>query len=164
MSAANVRAEMTSAFASEVVTHAKMRLVDLPLGAGKLALITLDNDQDHTRPSTFGPGGLASLDAALDLIGQQQGLVGVAVTGKPFIFAVGADLSGVDLIDSLATARTITELGHRVFSRLGSCRSRLLRSSTVRQWVAALNLHCTAPTEPSPPEQPGWRCPRCFSA
>lgn len=119
MSAADVRAEMTSAFASEVVTHAKMRLVDLPLGAGKLALITLDNDQDHTRPSTFGPGGLASLDAALDLIGQQQGLVGVAVTGKPFIFAVGADLSGVDLIDSLAAARTITELGHRVFSRLG---------------------------------------------
>lgn len=36
MSAANVRAEMTSAFASEVVTHAKMRLVDLPLGPENL--------------------------------------------------------------------------------------------------------------------------------
>ena len=36
--------------------------------AGEFALITIDNGHDHTRPSTFGPGGLASLDAALDEI------------------------------------------------------------------------------------------------
>ena len=29
------------------------------------ALITLDNGFDHTKPNTFGPGGLASLDAAI---------------------------------------------------------------------------------------------------
>ena len=41
----------------EVVTHARVRVLDLPAGAGTMALITLDNDRDHTRPSTFGPAG-----------------------------------------------------------------------------------------------------------
>ena len=39
----------------EVVTHARVRLLDMPRGAGRMALITIDNDRDHTRPSTFGP-------------------------------------------------------------------------------------------------------------
>ena len=111
--------KISSVFVDEVVTHAKLRILELPLGAGKLALITLDNDQDHTRPSTFGPRGLASLDAALAEIALTQNIAAVAITGKPFIFAVGADLSGADLIDSLETARSITELGHQVFRRFG---------------------------------------------
>jgi hypothetical protein len=48
------------------VTRALVRYLTLPGLAGEFALITLDNGHDHTRPSTFGPGGLASLDAALD--------------------------------------------------------------------------------------------------
>lgn len=47
-------------FADEVVTQAKVRLVEIP--AGTFALITVDNERDHTRPSTFGPKGLASLE------------------------------------------------------------------------------------------------------
>ena len=43
-------------FADEVVTHSKVRTVDLPLGAGIAAIITLDNGFDHTKPNTFGPG------------------------------------------------------------------------------------------------------------
>ena len=45
----------------EVVTKALLREVDLtPFGfAGKLALITLDNGMDHTRPNTLGPKSLA---------------------------------------------------------------------------------------------------------
>ena len=77
------------------MTRALVRYVDLPLGAGTAALITLDNGRDHTRPSTFGAGGLASLDAAIDEVAARTDLVAVAVTGKPFIFAVGADLTGV---------------------------------------------------------------------
>ena len=83
------------ALPGEVVTHARVRLIDLPLGAGTMALITLDNDRDHTRPSTFGPAGLASLDAALDQIIATPDIIAVGVTGKPFIFSVGADLSGI---------------------------------------------------------------------
>ena len=52
------------AFPDEVVTEAKLRLVDIP--SGTFGLISLDNGRDHTRPSTFGPQGLRSLQAAID--------------------------------------------------------------------------------------------------
>ena len=70
-----------------------------PRRPATLALITLDNGRDHTRPNTFGPGGLASLDAAIDEVAAHAPRVAaIAVTGKPFIFAVGADLSGMPQI------------------------------------------------------------------
>jgi 3-hydroxyacyl-CoA dehydrogenase/enoyl-CoA hydratase/carnithine racemase len=96
----------------EVITEAKLRWV------GDVALITLDNGFDHTRPSTFGEGGLRSLDAALDEAYARPGLAAVAVTGKPFVFAVGADLGGVPEIPDRETALTIGREGHRVFRRL----------------------------------------------
>ncbi len=107
------------AFPDEVVTHARLRLVDLPRGAGRMALITLDNDRDHTRPSTLGPAGLAELDAALDAVAAMDDLVAVGVTGKPFIFCVGADLSGIQQVTSRDQALEIAQLGHAVFRRLG---------------------------------------------
>ena len=109
----------TAAFDDEVVTRALVRYVRLPDLTGELALITLDNGHDHTRPNTFGPAGLASLDAALDAIeAHTPAPAAIAVTGKPFIFAVGADLSGVPSVTSAAQARAIAETGHRVFRRL----------------------------------------------
>ncbi|MGY1637209.1 3-hydroxyacyl-CoA dehydrogenase NAD-binding domain-containing protein [Geodermatophilus sp. SYSU D00742] len=105
--------------ADEVVTHARVRYLRVPGLAGELALVTLDNGHDHTRPSTFGPRGLASLDAALDgIAAHTPAPVAIAVTGKPFVFAVGADLSGVPSIPDAATARGIAVTGHRVFRRL----------------------------------------------
>src|ERR687886_1704043 len=110
---------MTAVFDDEVVTSAHVRYLRLPGVAGEIALITLDNGHDHTRPSTFGPGGLAALDAALEEItAHSPAPVAIGVTGKPFIFAVGADLSGVPSITSAADAREIAETGHRVFLRL----------------------------------------------
>ena len=106
-------------FADEVVTRAYVRDVTLPYGAGTLALITLDNGYDHTRPNTFGPNGLADLNAALDSIATRDDIAAVGVIGKPFVFAVGADLGGVPLIRTREDARTIAELGHDVFRRLG---------------------------------------------
>jgi 3-hydroxyacyl-CoA dehydrogenase/enoyl-CoA hydratase/carnithine racemase len=104
----------------EVVTQAHVRDVDL--GTGTLALITLDNGKDHTRPSTFGARGLMSLNAAVDAVAARAAageIAAVGVTGKPFIFAVGADLSGVPAIDSAEKALAIGRLGHGVFRRLG---------------------------------------------
>ena len=43
----------------------------------------------------------------------------MGVTGKPFIFAVGADLTGAALIGSRDEALAIARLGHAVFRRLG---------------------------------------------
>src|SRR5690606_4503505 len=97
-------------FPDEVVTQAHVRHFDLPLGAGRFALITLDNGLDHTKPTTFGPQSLANLDAALDQVEKEAAdgeIVGVGITGKPFIFAVGADLKGVELLKQRDHAQAI---------------------------------------------------------
>ena len=95
----------------EVVTTSHLRLVDLP-GTGTVALITLDNGLDHTRPSTFGAAGLASLNAALDAAVAAEP-VAIAVTGKPFVFAVGADLTQIGGVTDRETA--VQHRGARAF-------------------------------------------------
>ncbi|MEU3964373.1 3-hydroxyacyl-CoA dehydrogenase NAD-binding domain-containing protein [Streptomyces buecherae] len=107
-------------FPDEVVTQAHVRHLDLP-GAGRFALITLDNGFDHTKPTTFGPQSLANLNAAIDQVEKEAAdgeIVGVGLTGKPFIFAVGADLKGVELLKRHEDALAIGKGGHDVFKRL----------------------------------------------
>lgn len=106
-----------AAFPDEVVTNAVTRLVKVPGLDKPVALITLDNGHDHTRPNTFGPQGLVNLDAAIDAAFAAEPAA-IAVTGKPFIFAVGADLSGVEAVADPALAREIAQTGHDVFRRL----------------------------------------------
>src|SRR5579863_5448638 len=60
--------DLASLFPDEIVTRALVRDVQLPGGAGTMALITLDNGHDHTRPNTFGPAGLLALRDALDTV------------------------------------------------------------------------------------------------
>lgn len=108
-------------FPDEVATQAHVRHVDLPGGAGRLALITLDNGLDHTKPTTFGPQSLANLNTAIDQVEQEARdgeIVAVGLTGKPFIFAVGADLKGVELLTKHEDALAIGKGGHDVFKRL----------------------------------------------
>jgi 3-hydroxyacyl-CoA dehydrogenase/enoyl-CoA hydratase/carnithine racemase len=126
-------------FPSEVVTRAIVRDVDLGRltagGAGVLALITLDNGHDHTKPNTFGPQGLLSLNAALDAVAARAAageIAAVGITGKPFILGAGADLdgaaaviagegtdAGVNTGEARERALGIASLGHAVFRRLG---------------------------------------------
>ena len=113
-------AEIRAQFPDEVVTHAHVRDVDLPGGAGTLALITLDNGFDHTKPSTFGPAGLLELNDALDRVARRTDLAAVGVTGKPFIFAVGAALNGVAVIRDHDQARAIAQLGPAAWSPAGA--------------------------------------------
>jgi len=104
----------------EVVTQALVRQVDLSaFGAkGVLALITLDNTLDHNRPNTFGPQSLLALDAAITAA-TALNPAAIALTGKPFIFAAGADLSALSFITSREQSLGIGKLGHDVFRRLG---------------------------------------------
>ena len=104
----------------EVITHALVREVDLAAfgGKGTLALITLDNGHDHNRPNTFGPQSVQALDAAItDAIGRKP--TAIALTGKPFIFAAGADLSALSFLTERNQSLAIGKLGHDVFRRLG---------------------------------------------
>src|SRR5271165_231397 len=109
-------------FPDEVVTRAIVRDVALSAGAGVMALITLDNGHDHTKPNTFGVRGLLSLSAALDTIAPRivsGEIAAVGVTGKPFILGAGADLDGAALADTREKGLRIGRLGHAVFRRLG---------------------------------------------
>ncbi|MEO3885693.1 3-hydroxyacyl-CoA dehydrogenase NAD-binding domain-containing protein [Nonomuraea sp. B5E05] len=115
----NWRALLSERAADEVVTKALVRDVRLPGGAGTMALITLDNGFDHTRPNTFGPHGLFALNGALSEIAERTDLAAVGVTGKPFIFAVGADLKGAAALATREEALAVAALGHHVFRRLG---------------------------------------------
>jgi 3-hydroxyacyl-CoA dehydrogenase/enoyl-CoA hydratase/carnithine racemase len=106
----------------EIVTNALVRDVDLPGGAGTLALITLDNGFDHTRPSTFGLGGLVALDDALDTLtprARAGEIVAVGITGKPFVFCAGADLTMIGGTREAAEAAEVSRGAHAVFRRLG---------------------------------------------
>lgn len=109
--------DIATAFADEVVTNAYTKLVSVPGIDGQVALITLDNGFDHTKPSSFGPGGLTALNAALDEA-FAAAPAAIAITGKPFIFAAGADLKGVPSITSREQGLELGRLGHKVFRRL----------------------------------------------
>ncbi|SCL32994.1 3-hydroxyacyl-CoA dehydrogenase [Micromonospora pallida] len=107
----------TLAAANEVVTKALLRQVNVPGLDRPAALITLDNGFDHTKPNTLGPGGLTSLDEAITAALAANPSF-VAVTGKPYIFCVGADLVSLPQIADREQALEIGRLGHRVFARL----------------------------------------------
>jgi len=103
----------------ERVTHSLLREVELPLGAGTMALITLHNGLDIMKPNSLGEQTLHELDEAITKAYAVPGVVAVGITSKPFSFAVGADLKGVEHISDHADAVAFAELGHRVMRRLG---------------------------------------------
>ena len=86
-----------------------------------LALLTLDNGRDHTRPNTIGPATLIELSGVLDELAARAGrgeIAAVAITGKPYILAAGADLSKIGEIPSREIARQMAQLGHETFGKL----------------------------------------------
>lgn len=106
----------------EVVTHSYVRDITLPSGK-VLALLTLDNGRDHTRPSTLGPATLLELSRTLDELRDRAAageIHGVAVTGKPFILAAGADLSKVGEIPDRETGLLMAQLGHLALGKLST--------------------------------------------
>ena len=110
-----------TAFESEVVTRSIVQDVTLPGAAGTLALVTLDNGFDHTKPNTFGPATLVQLQAVVDGLharAEAGEIAAVGITGKPFIFAVGADLTGVPHVSQREQAVEIAQAGHRAFASI----------------------------------------------
>lgn len=113
--------DLTATFPNEVITKTLARDIELAGGTGTFVLITLDNGFDHTKPNTFGPATLAGLSEVLGMVrarAEAGEIVGVGVTGKPFIFAVGADLTGVPKVTTREQALAIGQLGHRTFEQL----------------------------------------------
>ncbi|RVX43134.1 3-hydroxyacyl-CoA dehydrogenase [Nonomuraea polychroma] len=158
----NWRALLSDRNTDEVVTKALVRDVQLPYGAGTMALITLDNGFDHTKPNTFGPHGLLALNGALSEIAERTDLAAVGVTGKPFIFAVGADLKGAAQVAFREEALAIGALGHHVFRRLGELPipSFAFVNGAAMGGGLEVALHCTYRTISS--GVPAVALPECF--
>jgi 3-hydroxyacyl-CoA dehydrogenase/enoyl-CoA hydratase/carnithine racemase len=113
-------ADLAALDPDEIVTHSFVR--DVPLPSGKtLALVTLDNGKDHTRPNTLGPTTLLEFARVLDEQKERAAkgeIHGLAVTGKPFIFAAGADLTRVSEIPDRETGKQMAQLGHWALGKL----------------------------------------------
>ncbi len=84
---------------------------------GPFALVTMDNGEDWQKPNVFGRAALASLDDLLPALrtGSWSGLV---LTGKPFVFAAGADLTEFPQMTTAELARGAAKAGHAAFAAI----------------------------------------------
>src|SRR2546430_16342783 len=99
--------------------------------AGDLAVVTIDNGADHTKPTVLGGAAMSALDSTLGEL--EQGDFAAAVfTGKPYVFAAGADRDEFPSATA-ESARAGSRTGHELFGRI-----RALPFPT----VAAINGAC----------------------
>jgi 3-hydroxyacyl-CoA dehydrogenase/enoyl-CoA hydratase/carnithine racemase len=129
------------------VPETEFKLSRADTGAGPVALVTMDNGADHTKPTVLGRSALASADRVLTEL-ESGDWAAMVLTGKPFVFCAGADIDEFPKIRSREEAIAGSRAGHEVFARI-----RALPFPT----VAAINgaclgggveiaLHCDART------------------
>ncbi|WP_026530491.1 3-hydroxyacyl-CoA dehydrogenase NAD-binding domain-containing protein [Haematomicrobium sanguinis] len=112
--------ELAAQFPDEIVTHAYTQDIEFE-GLGTFVLITLDNDGDHKRPTTLGPNTLVELGGVLEGLRERAArgeIVGVGITGKPYFFVAGADLSAVGKLNDPKQGLQMAQLGHDVYRTL----------------------------------------------
>src|SRR5919204_4298712 len=86
--------------------------------AWDVALITIDNGEDWTKPTFFGEAALGSLARLLGEL-ERGDFRAAVITGKPFFFAAGADITefpGITRDRAIEGARA----GHELFGRLAA--------------------------------------------
>jgi 3-hydroxyacyl-CoA dehydrogenase/enoyl-CoA hydratase/carnithine racemase len=94
----------------------QFHLQRLSTRVGPVALVTIDNGADWRKPNTFGEKALRSLGEILDRL-RTRDWRGLLVTGKPLVFAAGADITRFPGITP-ERAREGGRAGHELFGRV----------------------------------------------
>lgn len=113
-------ASLASLVPDEIITHSLVKDVVLPGGA-TIALLTLDNGYDHSKPTTLGPNTLLELHATLTAQKERAAageIAALALIGKPHYLVAGADLNGVKNLASAENGSAMASLGHAAYDLL----------------------------------------------
>jgi 3-hydroxyacyl-CoA dehydrogenase/enoyl-CoA hydratase/carnithine racemase len=97
-------------------TEFKLARVDAETGL--IALVTIDNGEDYTKPTVLGRAALESLTLLLQEL-ENGDWAGMVLTGKPFVFCAGADINEFHGVDP-DTARLGSRAGHELFRRIAA--------------------------------------------
>ncbi len=101
---------------AEPVTRFYTRFYESP--QGKIAIMTMDNGHDYKKPNTLSEASVISLNEALDTVLKDGGVKGLLITGKPYIFAAGADLTRIPFINTYDQGYKAAKLGHDTMKRI----------------------------------------------
>jgi len=93
----------------------EFKLARVATESGPLALVTIDNGEDYTKPTVLGRSALESLARLLDEL-ESGDWSGMVLTGKPFVFCAGADINEFHGVDP-ERARLGSRVGHELFAR-----------------------------------------------
>jgi 3-hydroxyacyl-CoA dehydrogenase/enoyl-CoA hydratase/carnithine racemase len=143
------------------LTQFKLAQVSRPELERPLALVTIDNGADHTKPTVFGRSAFSSLERVLGEL-ERDDWAALVITGKPYFFSAGADLEEFSLRADPELAREGSRTGHELFGRL-----RDLAYPTVAAINGAclgggveLALHCDVRTVSTAVRH--FACPECL--
>ncbi len=95
----------------------RFHLQEVTTRVGSVALVTMDNGEEWQKPNVFGSAALGSLVELLSGLGERE-WSGLVLTGKPFVFAAGADLTEFPRMSTPELARAAAVAGHEAFGTI----------------------------------------------
>src|SRR5437879_6628413 len=84
---------------------------------GPIALVAVDNGEDYRKPTTLGRSAFESSVSVIEQL-ESGDWSAMVVTGKPFVFCVGADIDEFTRVRSAEDALAGPRAGHDLLGRI----------------------------------------------